>query len=430
MNNIQYTRIGDLGMRLKFLNGEIVVPDEYGGYVIAPGCRSGKTTAIKQIIKENYKTGILYSTFTIEECNEMYEYCKSLVNPDDPEGLKKDDIVVLHSDYKSEGTDNNIWRNDPEKLMDKRIIICTHQKLMNEDPRPLTSTSFNHPLSEVGLDKYTYSVCGGFRSEFLPRRYIILDEVPDSDNFKGFICKRMRSSVIVLDSNSSIYQDTIEIESREFSKENSDCVFKFQDLRITYPKIIKSNDSVVNLESKTLDESSHIGSRSDRLSTRSHQEDLFDLLIRVNYFNRRVYREIIIPTRTSYIIVDYYFPDNRLVVELDSDLHDEEKDLIRDRYLNSLGLGVLRFKEFKGTEDELKSLNLVLEDTDGLEELEFDFSYRSTKFILPNLTTKALISDRLEDMIPKYDKLSGTEIIPTDKPSGVGIIELVNTKTK
>jgi type IV secretory pathway ATPase VirB11/archaellum biosynthesis ATPase len=39
-------------MKLDFLNGTIIVPDEYGGYVVASGCGTGKTTAIKQIIKE------------------------------------------------------------------------------------------------------------------------------------------------------------------------------------------------------------------------------------------------------------------------------------------------------------------------------------------------------------------------------------------
>ena len=191
MNNIRYTRVGDLGMKLDFLNGTIIVPDEYGGYVIAPGCGTGKTTAIKQIIKENYKTGILYSAFTIEECNEMYEFCKSLVNPDDPEGLKKDDIIVLHSDYKSEGVDNNLWRNDPEKLMDKRIIICTHHKLMNEDPRLLCMTSFNIQESEDELDDwYTRSVSRK-SYEPLPRRYLLIDEVPTTKSSPIIVTKEL-----------------------------------------------------------------------------------------------------------------------------------------------------------------------------------------------------------------------------------------------
>lgn len=178
-------------MKLDFLNGTIIVPDEYGGYVVASGCGTGKTTAIKQIIKENYKTGILYSAFTIEECNEMYEYCKSLVNPDDPEGLKKDDIIVLHSDYKSEGVDNNLWRNDPEKLMDKRIIICTHHKLMNEDPRLLCMTSFNIQESEDELDDwYTRSVSRK-SYEPLPRRYLLIDEVPTAKSSPIIVTKEL-----------------------------------------------------------------------------------------------------------------------------------------------------------------------------------------------------------------------------------------------
>lgn len=178
MSNIHYTRMGDLGMRLKFLNGTIVVPDEYGAYVIASGCGSGKTTVIKQIIKDNYKTGILYSALTIEECDLMYQYCKTLVDETSEDGLKLSDIIVLHSNHNSEGVDNNLWRNHPEKLLDKRIIICTHHKIMNEDPRFLCKTSFNIQKDDE-IDMYSGALTRS-STEPLPRRYILVDEVPGS----------------------------------------------------------------------------------------------------------------------------------------------------------------------------------------------------------------------------------------------------------
>ena len=44
----------------------------------------------------------------------------------------------------------------------------------------------------------------------------------------------------------------------------------------------------------------------------------------------------------SFYYLDYYFPDLRLAVELDSELHDQQKDLIRDSYLAKLGITVWR----------------------------------------------------------------------------------------
>lgn len=186
MNNIYYTRIGDLGMKLQFLNGSITIPNKPGAYVVAPGCGSGKTTAIRQIIRENFSTGILYSAATIEECNDMYQYCKGLVDEfNDPDILKLDDIIVLHSDYRSEGTDNNLWRNNPEALADKKILICTHYKIMNEDPYVLTRASFN----SITYDSLSYSSyrkamrneinSGGHTVRIdKPRRFVIIDELP------------------------------------------------------------------------------------------------------------------------------------------------------------------------------------------------------------------------------------------------------------
>lgn len=186
MTNIYYTRIGDLGMKLQFLNGSITIPNKPGAYVVAPGCGSGKTTAIRQIIRENFSTGILYSAATIEECNDMYQYCKGLVDEfNDPDILKLDDIIVLHSDYRSEGTDNNLWRNNPEALADKKILICTHYKIMNEDPYVLTRASFN----SITYDSLSYSSyrkamrneinSGGHTVRIdKPRRFVIIDELP------------------------------------------------------------------------------------------------------------------------------------------------------------------------------------------------------------------------------------------------------------
>lgn len=243
MNNILYTKEGDLGMRLRFLNGEIVVPDEYGGYVVASGCGSGKTTVIKQIIKENYSTGILYSASTIEECNEMYQFCKELASSDDHDGLELSDIIVLHSSYKDEGVDNNLWRNNPEELLNKKIIICTHVKLMNEDPYLLVQTSFNDPEDE--LDLYTRSTMSR-RSGPMPRRYILIDEVPTSG---ANVIKVTRSLMLRLSSRvDTEMMSLIPLEKQEALLKNE--VYREDNVIYVKPKNYSTSRSIYRSERK------------------------------------------------------------------------------------------------------------------------------------------------------------------------------------
>lgn len=174
----------DRGMiRMEFLNGIIEMPDKPGGYVISPGCGSGKTTIIKDIIRQKYEKGILYSAATIEECNLMYQYCKSLVQDiNDESKLSLRDLIVLHSGA-GEGVDNSSWRDNPEVLADKKILICTHHKLMYEFIPHLTRTTFNKRVvynrrmnvferAMAELPQGEYSVSD------LPREFILIDELP------------------------------------------------------------------------------------------------------------------------------------------------------------------------------------------------------------------------------------------------------------
>ena len=61
-------------------------------------------------------------------------------------------------------------------------------------------------------------------------------------------------------------------------------------------------------------------------------------------------------------IVDFYCPEQSLVIEVDGDSHADAdqmlKDQLRDRYFQSLGLRVIRY--FK--DDMMKNLDGVLED--------------------------------------------------------------------
>lgn len=148
-NEIYLEEIGKY-IKFNFLNGSISIDQsKLGSYAICPGCGSGKTTLIKELIKLKWNEGILYSAFTKDEVNNMYQFCKGLVGLTDDrtgESLGINDIIVLHSDHEADGVDNNLWRNNPEELMNKKIILCTHHKILNEPLHLLISTKFNKKL--------------------------------------------------------------------------------------------------------------------------------------------------------------------------------------------------------------------------------------------------------------------------------------------
>lgn len=159
-------------LKFHFLNGDLEISEyDYGAYSIASGCGSGKTTLIRELIKLKWSEGVLYSAFTIEEVNSMYQWIKE--NMIDTGIISMDDIIVLHSDYRSEGTDNNLWRNNPEELMNKRIILCTHYKLLNEPIDLMIASSFN---DQLGKDMNSPIFNSGVGIGSYPRQWILIDE--------------------------------------------------------------------------------------------------------------------------------------------------------------------------------------------------------------------------------------------------------------
>lgn len=169
-------------IKMNFLNGQVMLPDRYGGFVISPGCGSGKTTVIRDIIRKKFNKGILYSASTIEECNLMYQFCKELVDEiNDPSKLTLDDIVVLHSGA-GEGVDNKEWRKNPSSLMSKKILICTHHKLMYEFIIYLLRTTFNKQIIHNDVTSVFRLAGMGIPMEGvtldLPREYVLIDELP------------------------------------------------------------------------------------------------------------------------------------------------------------------------------------------------------------------------------------------------------------
>lgn len=107
--------------------------------------------------------------------------------------------------------------------------------------------------------------------------------------------------------------------------------------------------------------------RKKQLKNRSLQAKIFDTLINIGYFNPltdHIAREfpIIIQNHlrvagleNGYILLDYFFANLKddennywgLNVELDSELHNPEKDKIRDEYLEKIGIKVFRLRNFE-----------------------------------------------------------------------------------
>lgn len=92
--------------------------------------------------------------------------------------------------------------------------------------------------------------------------------------------------------------------------------------------------------------------RGKQLANRSMQAKIFDAIINIGYFDPLkvilefpivIQNSLRLPGQTGmYMLLDYYFPELRLAVELDSELHSKEKDKLRDQYLGNLGIAVWR----------------------------------------------------------------------------------------
>lgn len=161
-------------LEFEFLNGKLYLDSKvYGAYAICPGCGSGKTTLIKELILMKWKEGVLYSAFTIDEVEDVHKFLSDMIKSGSSNGLKEDDIVVLHSENKK---DLYEWYKNPDVLMDKKVVLCTHYKLLNEPLTLLVSTKFNN--SSKFLPPLT-RIMGGLQGSY-PRQWILIDENTES----------------------------------------------------------------------------------------------------------------------------------------------------------------------------------------------------------------------------------------------------------
>lgn len=138
--------------------------------------------------------------------------------------------------------------------------------------------------------------------------------------------------------------------------------FMFPDIPFQYYPVysVSSTGHIFNLKAMMYPtpKSKKKFTRNKQLTKRSLQAKIFDAIINIGYFNPlpiiKEYPIVIQNSKRlsnqsgSWYYLDYYFPTMKICVELDSDLHKEDKDEIRDSYLlNSLGIVTFRMKNFE-----------------------------------------------------------------------------------
>lgn len=170
--NISPHSTGD-GFTMDLKTGVVDVPDENGGYIISTSMGAGKTESIKSLIRHKYDMGILYCVDTKEELKKMYCWIiDGLVN-DNNCGLNYNDVMIVSSDGEFQ-CQLSLYRDNPEMLMYKKVILITHVRFWtdlinyfliyspdkNEEVRPFDG-DFVKLMTRNDL-----------------RRYVVFDETP------------------------------------------------------------------------------------------------------------------------------------------------------------------------------------------------------------------------------------------------------------
>lgn len=165
--------------------------------------------------------------------------------------------------------------------------------------------------------------------------------------------------------------------------------FTFPDIPVLYPVYaLSESGKVMNFKSISYPtpKSKKKFTRNKQLSQRSMQAKIFDAFINIGYFDPLiVYREFPVIIQNAlrlpgqngmYYYLDYYFPELHLAVELDSDLHNPEKDKLRDLYLNKLGITVFRIQDLQKPniqKTKFKELTALMRKIGKKNPIQFDF---------------------------------------------------------
>ena len=157
------------GFRMRLKTGEIDVPDGRGGYIVSSGMGSGKTESIKSLIRHKHDEGILYCVDTRDELEKMFGWIvENLVM----EGvLRMEDVMIISSDP-GRADFLGQYRDNPEVLMEKKVILITHVRFWTD--------LINHfliykPQKEVAPFDGDFRTLMG-RDDL--RGYVIFDETP------------------------------------------------------------------------------------------------------------------------------------------------------------------------------------------------------------------------------------------------------------
>ena len=157
------------GFRMRLKTGEIDVPDGRGGYIVSSGMGSGKTESIKSLIRHKHDEGILYCVDTRDELEKMFGWIvENLV----VEGvLRMEDVMIISSDP-GRADFLGQYRDNPEVLMEKKVILLTHVRFWTD--------LINHfliykPGKEVDPFDGDFRTLMG-RDDL--RGYVIFDETP------------------------------------------------------------------------------------------------------------------------------------------------------------------------------------------------------------------------------------------------------------
>lgn len=382
--------------------------DDYGGYLVASGDEDLNTRLAELLIMNEYQSGIVYSSHDQNKCESMYEFCKGFTK-------EVDDLKITEIKLISE-LDTDDW--------DKYKILIGTQDLLSKG-RPKDFLKYKYNEYNKCLDYITRSVLPRPLDGLLPRKTVIIDGLPKDDLIYYYI-SAIFTRVIILTDDHKVTRKSKKSIIDEYKRSHPDKVVRIEGLKIDYPpKLIYSDGRKINIKSKLF--GTGLGSRVSRLKARSVQEKLMDLLVRINYFGVRIIPETLIPRKHSYYLVDYYLPDNRLIIELDSAYHDPEKDSIRDQYLKELGLDVVRFDDFTASQKELDNIRKVINSTKSRGELNLDFFWdedikfdETCYYNLPDTTLRGLIPSLSEmSFMENLQGIDDTVIVKVSDPQYV-----------
>lgn len=119
------------GFTMSLKTGTVDVPDECGGYIISTGMGAGKTESIKNLVRQKYDKGIIYGVDTKDELKKMYCWIMEELVKDGTCGLGHDDVMIVSSDSEFQGQLSQ-YRDNPEMLMTKKVILITHVRFWTD----------------------------------------------------------------------------------------------------------------------------------------------------------------------------------------------------------------------------------------------------------------------------------------------------------